>query len=72
MGVVGHQCHGHVMGMVSHRFWVMSWVWVCAVVFVGLAVVGHRFHGFVGHAVGFVWFLANLGLLGVRDRKSVV
>ena len=38
----------------------MPWVWVCAVVFVGLAVVGHRFHGFVvghrhcGHAVSMV------------------
>ena len=60
MGVVGHQRHGHVMGMVSHRFWVMSWVWVCVVVFVGLAVVGHRFHGFVGHAVGFVWWVIGV------------
>ena len=42
----------------------MPWVWVCAVVFVGLAVVGHQFHGFVvghrhcGHAMGVVghWF----------------
>ena len=38
------------MGMVGHRFWVMPWVWVCAMVFVGLVVVDHRFYGFMGHA----------------------
>ena len=42
VGVVGHHCRGHAMGMVSYRFWVMPWVWVCAVVFVGLVM-------------GFVW-----------------
>ena len=31
---------------------VMPWVWVCVVVFVGLAMVGHRSHGFMGHAMG--------------------
>ena len=51
MGVVGHWCHGHAVGMVSHRFQVMPWVWVCAMVFVGLAMVGHRRHG---NAVGMV------------------
>ena len=42
VGVVGHRHRGHAVGMVSHRFWVMPWVWVCAVVFVGLVM-------------GFVW-----------------
>ena len=55
VGVVGHRHHGHAVGMVGHQFWVMPWVWVCAMVFVGLALVGHWFYGFVGHAVGFVW-----------------
>ena len=36
--------------MVGHRFRVMPWVWVCAIVFVGHVVVDHRFYGFVGHA----------------------
>ena len=27
VGVVGHRRHGHVVGIVSHRFWVMPWVW---------------------------------------------
>ena len=54
VGVVGHRHHGHAVGMVGHQFWVMPWVWVCAMVFVGLALVGHWFYGFVGHAVGFV------------------
>ena len=29
-------------------------------VFVGLAVVGHRFHGFVGHVMGFVWWVIGI------------
>ena len=40
--VVGHQCRGHAMGMVGHRFWVMPWVlflWLWAD-FDGIVVVG--------------------------------
>ena len=45
MGVrmVGHRRHGHAVGMVGHRFRVMPRVWVCAMVFGGLAMVGHNF-----------------------------
>ena len=38
----------------------MPWVWVCAVVFMDLAMVGHWFHGFVGHALGFVWWVVGV------------
>ena len=47
VGVVGHRRHGHAVGMVSRWFRVMPWVWVCAVVFVGLAV-------------GFVWWVISV------------
>ena len=42
----------------------MPWVWVCVMVFVGLAMVGHQFHGFVGHAVGFVWWVISWSCCG--------
>ena len=35
-------------------------VWVCAVVFMDLAMVGHRFHGFMGYAVGFVLWVVGI------------
>ena len=60
VGVVGHQRRSHAVDMVSHQFQVMLWVWVCVVVFVGLATVGHRSHGFMGHAMGFVWWIINV------------
>ena len=57
------------MRVSSFAMWVWVW-WVIDFVvmlwglcgFVGVGVVGYRLHG---HAVGFVWFLANLGLLGL-------
>ena len=60
VGVVGHWRHGHVVGMVGHQFRVMPWVWVCAMVFMGLAVVGHPFHGFMGHAESVVWWVIGI------------
>ena len=60
MGVVHHRHRGHVVGVVGHWFQVMPWVWVCAVGFVGHAVVGHHVCGFVGHAMGFVWWIINV------------
>ena len=47
VGMVGHRHCGHAMGMVSHWFRVMLWVWVCVVVFVGLAA-------------GFVWWVISV------------
>ena len=47
VGVVGHWRRSHAVGMVSHQFQVMLWVWICAVVFVGLAV-------------GFVWWVIDV------------
>ena len=59
MGVVGHRHCGNAVGMVSHRFRVMPWVWVCAMVFVGLAM------GFVWWVIGVVvmlWVWVAMGL----------
>ena len=60
VGVVGHRHRGHAVGMVSHRFWVMPWVWVCAVVFVGLVM------GFVWQVISivvmlWVWWIIVFG-----------
>ena len=33
----------------------------------GHAMVGHRFHGFVGHVVGFVWWV--IGIMGVVGHR---
>ena len=60
VGVVGHWRRGHAVDMVSHRFRVMPWVWVCALVFVGLAV------GFVLWVIGFVvmpWVWVAVGFI---------
>ena len=60
VGVVGHWRRGHAVDMVSHRFRVMPWVWVCALVFVGLAV------GFVWWVIGFVvmpWVWVAVGFI---------
>ena len=58
VGMVGRRHCGHAMGMVSHWFRVMLWVWVCAVVFVGLAA-GLRLWFVLGifleFGYGFVW-----------------
>ena len=61
VGVVGHRRRGHVVCMVSHQFQVMLWVWVCAVVFMGLAMVGHWFWVLlcVWVAVGFIFVVVG-------------
>ena len=60
VGVVGHRHRGHAVSMVSHWLWVMLWVWVRAVVFMGLAV------GFVWWVIGamvmsWVWWVIGFG-----------
>ena len=53
--VVGHQCRGHAMGMVGHRFWVMPWVWVAV--------------GFIFVIVDWFWWGCGGGLCEVlADR----
>ena len=60
VGVVGHRHRGHAVDMVSHRFQVMPWVWVYALVFMGLVM------GFVWWVIGFVvmlWVWVAVGFI---------